>query len=171
MFSNNRQDCQVMEDHWKVREMYFWMIQSAKKEVFGHFLEIGLLDRLDVAYFDRTKCFPTIGNTARSWRIIQKSQKCISEWFKEPKMSFSAIWSVSRFWHLGCSWYCIWQGSSYEDLLMGQAKISNFFTSSHITNYTSKCIRISRRFRIWPLKHHQWYGFWGILISKRHFYS
>ena len=26
------------------------MIQIAKKEVFGHFLEFGLLDRLDIAY-------------------------------------------------------------------------------------------------------------------------
>ena len=33
------------------------MIQSAKNEVFGHFLEFGLLDRLDIAYFDGTKCF------------------------------------------------------------------------------------------------------------------
>ena len=33
------------------------MIQKAKNEVFGHFLEFGLLDRTDTAYFDSTKCF------------------------------------------------------------------------------------------------------------------
>ena len=30
------------------------MIQKAKKEVFGHFLEFGLLDRLDIADCDST---------------------------------------------------------------------------------------------------------------------
>ena len=33
------------------------MIQKVKKEVFGHFLEFGLLDQLDIAYCDSTKCF------------------------------------------------------------------------------------------------------------------
>ena len=31
------------------------MIQIAKKQVFGHFLEFGASDRLDIAYFDRIK--------------------------------------------------------------------------------------------------------------------
>ncbi len=31
------------------------MIQIAKNEVFGRFLEFGTLDQLDIAYFDRTK--------------------------------------------------------------------------------------------------------------------
>ena len=55
------------------------MIQSAKNEVFGHFLEFGLLDRLDIAYCDSTKCLPTFGNVTRSSWIIQKSEKCIFE--------------------------------------------------------------------------------------------
>ena len=39
----------------KSHKMQFWMIRSAKKkEVFGHFLELGLLDRLDIAYCDST---------------------------------------------------------------------------------------------------------------------
>ncbi len=42
------------------------MIQSAKKEFLGHFLEFGLLDRLDIAYCDSTKYFPTFGNVTRS---------------------------------------------------------------------------------------------------------
>ena len=85
MFFNIRQCYQVKLDHSKIRKMHFWMIQSAKNEVFGHFLEFGLLVRLDIAYFDGTKCFLTFGNDTRWWRIIQKSQKCIFEGSKEPK--------------------------------------------------------------------------------------
>ena len=33
------------------------MIQRAENEVFGHFLEFGLLDRFDIAYFDDTEMF------------------------------------------------------------------------------------------------------------------
>ena len=51
------------------------MIQSAKKEVIGRFLDLGLLDQLDIAYYDRTECFLTFDNLTRSQRIIQKSQK------------------------------------------------------------------------------------------------
>ena len=88
MFSNFRQCYQVMKDHSKITKMHFWMIQKAKNEVFGHFLEFGLLDRLDIAYFDSTKCFPTFSNVTTSWRIIQRWQKCIFEWSKEPKRRF-----------------------------------------------------------------------------------
>ena len=67
------------------------MIHRAKKEGFGHLLESGLLDWLDIAYCASTKCLPTFGNVTRSWRIIQRSQKCIFEWSKEPKKRFLAI--------------------------------------------------------------------------------
>ena len=30
------------------------------------FLDLGLMDRLDIAYDERTICFPTFGNTTRS---------------------------------------------------------------------------------------------------------
>jgi len=36
--------------------------KSQKKEFFDHFLEFGLLDRLDIGYCDSTKCFPILGN-------------------------------------------------------------------------------------------------------------
>ena len=79
-----------------------WIIQKSgkcifewskepKKEVFDHFLESGLLDRLDVAYCDCTKCLPTFGNVTRSSWIIQKSQKCNFEWSKCPKRRFLTI--------------------------------------------------------------------------------
>ena len=52
MFSNIRQLYQVMKDHSKVTEMPLWMIQSAKKDIIGRFLDLGLLDWLDIAYLD-----------------------------------------------------------------------------------------------------------------------
>ena len=91
MFSNIRQLYHVLKNHSKITKMHFWMIQRAKKEVFGHFLEFGMLDRVDIAYCDSTKCFPTFGNVTRSWKIIQRSQKCIFGWSKRPKNRFSAI--------------------------------------------------------------------------------
>ena len=77
-----------MKGRSKVSKMHFWMIQNAKKEVFGHFLDLGLLDWLDIAYYDRTKCVSTFGNTTRSWRIIQKFHESIFEWSKVPKEVF-----------------------------------------------------------------------------------
>ena len=41
------------------------------------FLDLGLMDRLDIAYGARTKCFPPFGNTTMSWKIIQKARKMI----------------------------------------------------------------------------------------------
>ena len=66
MFSDIWQRYLVMKDHLNITKMQFWMIQSAKKEVFDQFLYFGLLDRLDIAYCDSTKCFPTFGNIALS---------------------------------------------------------------------------------------------------------
>ena len=43
-----------MLDHSKITKIPFWMIQSAKKGFFDHFLELGLLDRLDIAYYEST---------------------------------------------------------------------------------------------------------------------
>ena len=60
MFSTIRQYYKVMEIHSKVSKKHFWMIQSVKNEVFGHYLEFGLLDWLDIAYDDRI-VFSTIG--------------------------------------------------------------------------------------------------------------
>ena len=97
MWFNIRRCYQVMKNHSNIPKMHYWMIQRAKNEVFGHFQEFGLLDRLDIAYCDSTKCFPTFGNVTRSWRIIQRSQKCIFEWSKRPKKRFLAI-----FWSLVC---------------------------------------------------------------------
>ena len=97
MFFNFLQHYQAMKDHSKITKAHFWVIQRAKKKVFGHFLEFGLLDRLNIAYSYSTLCFPSFGHLTRSWRIIQRSLKCIFEWSKEPKNRVSAI-----FWSLIC---------------------------------------------------------------------
>ena len=108
MFSNVWQHYRVMQDQSKIKKMQFWMIQRARKEVFDHFLEFGLLDRIDIACCDSTKCFPTFGNITGSCRINQKSKKCSFEWSKEPKKSFLTI-----FW----SWVLLhlsWSSSSFD---------------------------------------------------------
>ena len=97
MFFNIRQRNQVMTIIQRSLKYIFEWSKEPKKVVFGHFLEFGLLDRVDIAYCDSTKCFPTFGNITRSWRIIQKAQYCIFERSKEPKKRFLAI-----FWSLVC---------------------------------------------------------------------
>ena len=41
------------------------MIQDAKKGFFDHFLELGLLDGLDIAYYESTICFTTFVSVTR----------------------------------------------------------------------------------------------------------
>ena len=95
---NIRQCYQVMKDYSNITEMHFWMIHRAKNEGFDHFLEFALLDRLDIAYCDSTKCVLTFGNVTRSWRIIQTSRKCVIEWSKGRKMRFLAIFRSLVCW-------------------------------------------------------------------------
>ena len=40
-----------------IHNCLFWMIQIAKNELFGHFLEFGPLERLDIAYCYGTKWY------------------------------------------------------------------------------------------------------------------
>ena len=55
------------------------MIPSAKNEVFGHYLEFGQLDRLDIAYCESINAPAHFGNVTRPCRIIKRLQKCILE--------------------------------------------------------------------------------------------
>ena len=52
----------LMLNHSKVTKLSFWMIQIAKNEVFGHFIEFGPSDWLCIAYFDRTKWCAWVGH-------------------------------------------------------------------------------------------------------------
>ena len=73
------------------------MIQSAKNEVFGHYLEFGQLDRLDIAYCESINAPAHFGNVTRPCRIIKRLQKCI---WNDPNILkgglrlFSQAWSV-----------------------------------------------------------------------------
>ena len=100
------------EGSFKKYKNAFLNDSKSQKEVFGHFLEFGLLDRLHIAYCDSIKCFPTFGSFTRSWRIIQKVQECIFEWSKEPKKWFLVIF---------CSWVC------WIDLMLHIVKVLNIF--------------------------------------------
>ena len=71
---------------------------KSQNEVFGHFHMFGQLDRLDIADCDRTKCSPTLGKVNRSWMIIQKPQKLVYDWSKEPKMRFLVIFINLVWW-------------------------------------------------------------------------
>ena len=64
--SNIWQHYQVMKDHSKISNMYLWIIQSARKRCFGHILEFGLLDQLDIAYCDSTKSKSSFGKVTKS---------------------------------------------------------------------------------------------------------
>ena len=55
------------------------MIQRAKIGVIGHFMEFGLLYRLDIAYCDGTKCFLPLPVCERSF----KNQK--NAFLNDPK--------------------------------------------------------------------------------------
>ena len=82
---------QLMLDHSKIRKMPFWMIQIAKNEVFGHFLELGASDWLQIAYYDYTKWSWQVGYHIAHAGSYKIHKKCLFEWSKGPKMRFLAI--------------------------------------------------------------------------------
>ena len=55
------------------------MIQRAKIEVFGHFLEFGLLYRLGIAYCDSTKWSLQLRYNIVQAGSFKNHQKCIFE--------------------------------------------------------------------------------------------
>ena len=71
-----------MLDHWKITKIPFWMIQRAKNEVFGHFLELGASDRLQIAYYDCTKWSWQVGSHIAHAGSFKIHQKCHFEWSK-----------------------------------------------------------------------------------------
>ena len=58
-------------DHSIITKMPFWMIQRAKSEVFGHFLEFGVMYGPDIAYEDCSKYFSVLGDDKRSCIISE----------------------------------------------------------------------------------------------------
>ena len=88
----------LMLDHSKFTKMPFWMIQIAKNEVFGHFLELGASDRLQIAYYDCTKW---------SWQVA--SHIPLAGSFKNHKNAFLNDPKVQKWSFRPDSWvWCIW---------------------------------------------------------------
>ena len=100
----------------------FEWFKMPEKRFVAIFLMLGLLDRLDIAYCDNIKPVLTFGNLARSWRIIQKWEKCIFRWFKKPKR---VLLLFSQLWFVGSTWYCkMWiiKKSQHHLLMIQRAK-------------------------------------------------
>ena len=68
------------------------MIKRAKNEVFGHFLEFGLLDQLDIAYFDNTKWSYKFGHDMAHAGSF-KNQK--NAFLNDPKSQKRGFWPFS----------------------------------------------------------------------------
>ena len=72
----------AMLDHTKFTKMPFWMIQIAKDEVFGHFLELGASYRLQIAYYDYTNWSWQVGYHIAHAGSFKNHKKCLFEWSK-----------------------------------------------------------------------------------------
>ena len=69
-------------------------LNDPKSQKWG-FLDLGLFDRLDIVYYDRSNCVPKFDSATRSSRIIQKSQNAF---LNDPKCQKRGCWSFSWFW-------------------------------------------------------------------------
>ena len=93
--------CWIIQNPLK---MPFWMIQIAKNKVFGHFLEFGASDRLQIAYFDNTKWFWQFGcHMAHAGVFKYHKNPCLND----PKRQKWGVWPFSGVRSVGSTWYCI----------------------------------------------------------------
>ena len=84
---NNLALISLMLDYSKITKMHFWMIQRAKIEFFGPFLEFGLLDRLDIAY-----CAMKM---SRTWRCQKVWMSRSQEVLKSRSDRQVTVWQVT----------------------------------------------------------------------------
>ena len=87
MFFNIRHGCLVGKDHSKVIKLHVRVIQIAKSEVLGHFMEFDLFDRLHIADLDRTKCSSTFRKVYRSWKMR------FIQWYCQKRSFLLVGWS------------------------------------------------------------------------------
>ena len=83
---------------FKNQKNSFWMIQIAKNQDFGHFLQFGVLDWLDIAYSDRTKYCTSFGHhlaRAESFKNTILNDPKSQKWGFGP---FYGVWSVEIAW-------------------------------------------------------------------------
>ena len=91
----------LMLDHSKFTKMPFWMIQIAKNEVFGHFLELGASDRLQIAYYDYTKWSWQVGcHIAHAGSF--KNHK--NAFLNDPNSQKWGFWPFSWVSFIGSTW-------------------------------------------------------------------
>ena len=69
------------------------MQKRAKNEVLGHFLGIGVLDRLDIAYYDSAKCFSLFGYGKRSCIV---NEACVISIIYAKKSQKSGCWPLRQ---------------------------------------------------------------------------
>ena len=74
------------------------MIQRAKIEVLGPFLEFGLLDPLDIAYCDSAKCFQ-LSAMLPGHEGSFKDRK--NAFLNDPKAQKRGFWPFSGVWSVG----------------------------------------------------------------------
>ena len=74
------------------------MTQSAKKEGFGHFLDFGTSEGLDIAYHDSAKCFLTFGYDI-AYAGSFKNHKIA--FLNDPKCQKRSFWPFSGVWSVG----------------------------------------------------------------------
>ena len=91
-------------DHSKVTKISFWMIQGAKKVVFGHFLELRASDRLQTAYYDYTKWSWQVGSHITHAGSFKNHKNAFLDDQKSQKLGF---WPFSGVWSVGSTWHCI----------------------------------------------------------------
>ena len=93
-----------MLDHSNITKMPFWMIQIAKNEVFGHFLEFGASDWLDIAYYDRLNWCAWFGHHITLAGSFKNHKNAI---LNDPNSQKRGFRSFSWVWSIELTWYCI----------------------------------------------------------------
>ena len=94
----------LMLDHSKIRKMPFWMIQIAKNEVFGHFLEFGSWYQLDISYLNSTKWCVWVGDPVTHTGSFKNLKNAF---LNDPNSQKRGFWSSSWVWCIELTWYCV----------------------------------------------------------------
>ena len=106
--------------------MHFRMIQRAKKEVYGHFLEFGLLDRLDIAWIGLKMHIPI----DRMDTLVLIAQGCHNGW-----KGWNG-WNAGKAGKAGISYLL-------EELVRAGWNLIPYFVLSPLFNYMNYCFFFS----------------------------
>ena len=111
------------------------------KTRFGHFLEFGPSDGLDIAYHDSSKCFSAFGH-GNSSCIINQSFNNFFPWSKRPFLTLSRFWrkSIKR-WRI------------YDDLIRSYRVSVNCPRKRHVQERSGWFLRC---FFVWRVGCFEW---------------